>query len=237
VLVLVPGLGLGPEAWAPTIQALVRAGVDPGDLVVATLPGYGRPVGAGDPVGPRGSAHRLVDGWLRAGRRVVLVGHSSSCQVVVHAASLVPERVAGLVLVGPTTDPRAATWPRLAGRWLASAAHEDPRQVPSLARQYLRTGLRHMVRVMDATRHDAIADGLAQVRCPVRILRGAHDRIAPDDWCSSLGPAVTLAAGAHLVPLTHGDLVAREVAGMVGLAAPGAATRRERRTNPGDVGP
>jgi len=119
--------------------------------------------------------------------------------------------VVGLVLVGPTTDPRAATWPRLAWRWLATAAHETPRQVPSLVRQYRRTGLRHMLRVMDAARHDRIDHTLGRVRCPVQVIRGRHDRIAPEDWCLGLAPSVTLARGGHMVPITDGDLVAGEV--------------------------
>lgn len=211
ILVMVPGLGLGPEAWQPTIRSLLRAGVDPDDVAVATLPGYGVPVRPGDPVDPQGSARRLLEDRLPAGERVVLLGHSSSCQVVAAVATMVPERVAGLLLVGPTTDPRAATWPRLVRRWLATAVHETPRQVPTLVRQYRRTGLRHMRRVMGVTRHHSIAATLAEVRCPVRVLRGPHDRIAPEDWCRSLGESLTLPRGGHMVPLTHGELVAREV--------------------------
>ncbi len=208
---MVPGLGLGPEDWQPTIGALVRAGVGRDRLTVATLSGYGEPVRVDDPVDPRGAAGRLVEAWIRPGRRVGLLGHSSSCQVVAHAASLLPEQVVGLVLVGPTTDPRAATWPRLARRLLATAVRETPRQVPSLTRQYRRTGLRNMLRVMGVTRHDSLAATLTKLRCPVRVLRGTHDRIAPADWCASLAPSLTVAGGAHMVPMTHGELVAHEI--------------------------
>lgn len=208
---MVPGLGLGAEAWEPTIRCLLLTGVHPGQVAVATLPGYGEPVRPGDPVDPRGAAHRLVERWLPAPRRFVLVGHSASCQVAAHSAALVPDEVAGLVLVGPTTDPRAVTWPRLVRRWLATAVHETPRQVPSLVRQYTRTGPRHMLRVMDRTRNDSIATTLGKVHCPVLILRGVHDHIAPADWCSSLGPSRTLPSGGHMVPLTRGALVANEI--------------------------
>ena len=54
------------------------------------------------------------------------------------------------------------------------------------------------------------------------LLRGAHNRIAPEDWLRSLTERVpdqardgavlrrwvSLAAGAHMVPFTHGELVA-----------------------------
>ncbi len=208
---MVPGLGLGAETGTPTIRGLTRRGVDASRTSVALLPGYGEPLTAGDPVDPHGAARRMLETSLLAGRRCVLVGHSSSCQVVVHAAVLAPERVAGLILVGPTTDPRSATWPHLVRRWLATSVHETPRQVPSLVRQYRKTGPLHMLRVMDAARRDRIERTLEDVRCPVQILRGPHDRIAPEDWCRALAPFVTLPRGGHMVPLTHGDLVAREI--------------------------
>lgn len=210
-LLMLPGLGLGTEDWEPTLRELVRGGVSPGRLAVALMPGYGEPLGTGDPVHPRDTARRLIETSIPPGQQRVLVGHSASCQVAVHAALLAPERVAGLFLVGPTTDPRAATWPRLALRWLATAVHEPPRQVPSLWRQYRRTGLRNMSRVMDVARRDRIEQGLEQVRCPVVVIRGPHDRIAPEDWCASLAPEVTLSRGAHMVPITDGDLVAQEI--------------------------
>lgn len=147
----------------------------------------------------------------------MLVGHSASCQVVVQAARRVPDSVVGLVLVGPTTDPRAVTWPRLVHRWLATARRERPSQVPALVRQYLRTGLRTMARGMDAARRDRIEEALLLVGCPVLLLRGPHDWIAPQDWLLSLtngrrsARPVTLSAGGHMVPLTHGDLVAEAV--------------------------
>ena len=212
-LVLVPGLGLGPEAWAPTLLRLApgrRASVQP-------MAGYGAPARRGRDLSPAALADELLD-LLPAGRDpVVLGGHSASCQVVVRAAVAAPSRISGLVLVGPTTDPRAATWPRLAGRWLATARHEDPRQVPLLVRLYLRTGPGSMARAMDAARKERIEAALLGVRCRVLVLRGRHDRICSPGWGDVVaGAAATattrsLAAGAHMVPITHPGLVAREI--------------------------
>jgi pimeloyl-ACP methyl ester carboxylesterase len=159
----------------------------------------------------------VVHDWPPGRQRAVLMGHSASCQVAVHVAALVPDRVEGLVLVGPTTDPRAATWPSLVRRWLATARHEPPRQLPTLLRQYRRTGPWTMARAMDAARRDRIERAITAVVCPVLVLRGVHDSIAPADWTARLATgssrrAVTLAAGGHMVPLTHGGLVAAEIA-------------------------
>jgi pimeloyl-ACP methyl ester carboxylesterase len=155
----------------------------------------------------------------------VLVGHSASCQVVVHAARCWPDHVRGLVLIGPTTDPRASTWPRLVARWLATARREDPRQVPVLVRQYHRTSLTSMRRAMDAARHDRIDVALRATHCPVLVLRGPHDRICPVSWSEELtgtrsggawSGAVTLSRGGHMVPLTRGRSVADEILRFLG---------------------
>jgi len=111
-VVLVPGLGLGPEAWAPTASRLRY-----GDRVlVPCLPGFGVP-GRGEDLHPRALAERLLEVVGSSPRRMVVAGHSASCQVAAHVAVLAGDRVTGLVLVGPTTDPRAASWHALAGPW------------------------------------------------------------------------------------------------------------------------
>jgi pimeloyl-ACP methyl ester carboxylesterase len=149
---------------------------------------------------------------------IVLTGHSGSCQVVAHAAGLVPDRVSALVMVGPTTDPRAASWPRIAHRWLRTAIRERPCQLPLLARTYTDTGLLWMLRAMDAARREDLRASLRRLRCPVFVTRGRYDRICPEDWAREVvaaAPAgsrmMSLDQGAHMVPLTHGELLAAAV--------------------------
>jgi pimeloyl-ACP methyl ester carboxylesterase len=221
-LVLVPGLGLGPEAWAPTILRLA-----PGRTTsVQPLPGYGVRARPRHDLSPAALAEELLDRLPDAAGPVVLGGHSASCQVAAHAAAAAPGRISGLVLVGPTTDPRAATWPRIAGRWLATAGHEDPRQVPLLVRLYLRTGPVTMARAMDAARKDRIEDALRPVGCPVLVLRGRHDRICAPGWAEAVARAAgrartrSLPAGAHMVPITHAGPTAREIDDFLDEAVP-----------------
>ena len=209
-LVLVPGLGLGPEAWHPTVAAFDS----PVSTTVVMLEGYGVPADRSADLRPEVLAGRLLE-QVPAQGRLVLAGHSASCQIVAHAARQAPHRVAGLLLVGPTTDPRARGWARLAGRWLATAVHERPGQVPALVRQYHRTTLRTMARAMEAARQDRIEETLSTAGCPAVVVRGRHDRICPEDWARSLARTVTLPAGGHMVPLTHGDLVARALGELV----------------------
>jgi pimeloyl-ACP methyl ester carboxylesterase len=150
---------------------------------------------------------------------LVLAGHSASCQVVARIAAEAGDRVAGLVLVGPTTDPAARTWPALMRRWLRTARREDPRQVPGLLRQYARTGPVSMARGMNAARDDRLEHTLDGLACPVLVIRGRHDAICDESWARTAADrapsgsrAVTLPAGAHMVPSTRGALVAAEIA-------------------------
>lgn len=215
-LAVVPGLGLGAESWSRALAALGT------EAVVQLLPGYGVPLSAGHAPAPHELAEVLLDRLMVP---TVLAGHSASCQVVAHAARLAPDLVRQLVQVGPTTDPRAGSWPALAALWLRTAGHEDPRQARQLVRQYRRTTLRSMLRTMDAARRDDVVATLADVDCPVVLVRGAHDRIARADWLRTLagtGPGRTLVqlpAGAHMVPLTHPDLLARHLAPLVASTA------------------
>jgi pimeloyl-ACP methyl ester carboxylesterase len=217
-LLLVPGLGLDGQAWRPTVEAVSPSRT----ATVITLPGYGLRAHRDQDLRPASLAEQLLDRLRGWGPAPVLLGHSASCQVAAHAARTAPERVGALVLVGPTTDPAAGTWPRLVRRWLATARHEDPRQLPALVRQYSRTGLPTMARAMDAALRDRIDRTLLSVDCPVLVLRGRHDRICPPGWADALTSgwaprtARTVPAGAHMVPLTHGSLVAQSVEHFLG---------------------
>lgn len=216
-VVMVPGLGLGQEACTPTLTRL-----PPGSRLVR-LPGYGLPAHGDVDLAPAALAAALMRAVGDASTPVVLVGHSASCQTVAEAAAQFPARVSAVVLIGPTTDPRSASWARLVQRWLRTACWERPWQVPLLVREYARTGPRSMLRAMDAARRHRIQEPLARCRVPILVLRGRRDRIAPEDWCRQLGgdDVVTLAAGAHMIPLTHGPDVARAVmAWVTSRAAP-----------------
>jgi pimeloyl-ACP methyl ester carboxylesterase len=225
-VVFVPGLGLGAEAVLPAI----RHGSAHWASEIALLPGYGMPVPRGLDVSPVALADRLVDLLrVRGLRRAVLVGHSASCQLAVEAAVRDPGAVAGLVLLGPTTDPRAATWPRLASRWLRTAAREPPWQVPLLVRMYTRTGLRGMAAAMDAARRHDLRGPLERVSVPTAVVRGRHDRIAPPRWVTDVaalagGSATALPTGGHMVVLTHPATVVPVITQIVRVASGPPAT-------------
>ena len=209
-VVLVPGLGLDARAWAR-----VRARL-PGRASVVTLPSLGRRSARGTDLRVEAQAERLLEALVATGAdQAVLVGHSASCAVVVEAARR-STLVVGLVLIGPVTDPRARTWPRMLGQWLRTATHERVREACVLVPQYRQTGARSMQRGMDAVRWYRTDLEIARLDLPVVVMRGTQDRIAAQDWCQRLadlsrGRLITVDRAAHMVPLTDPDAVATAV--------------------------
>lgn len=213
-VVLLPGLGLSGAQMTPLVEALGDL-----DVRVGLLPAFGRPAPT-VPLDPVALAELLVR-QLEGERHtaVVLVAHSASCQVAAEAAARAPDLVAGLVLVGPTTDPRGATWPRLLLRWARTAVHEFPRRLrlTLLLRDYARAGVPGLLRTMGRARRHRLDQTVQQLSCPVHVVRGRRDRIAPARWLVELTGTGerrshrSLAVGAHMVPQTHPRLVADEV--------------------------
>jgi pimeloyl-ACP methyl ester carboxylesterase len=198
--VLVPGLGLD-ERSSRRLRARLAATVVP-------LPGMGvaAPVPSLEVL-----ADRLLD-ELGEGP-VVLVGHSQSCQVVAVAAAR-DIRVAGVVLLGPTTDPRLRSAWGLVRHWLVTALTETWWQVPLIAAQWWRTGPRAMAALWRVAAPDDTDRRLADVRVPVTVVRGTGDRLCGHGWAARLASAapggrlVELPGAAHMTPQSHPEEVA-----------------------------
>jgi pimeloyl-ACP methyl ester carboxylesterase len=214
-VVHVPGLGLDGRS-SEALRAALPPDV-PSSVVLLPSLGLPRIPGARQLTVP-GLAAQLLD-QLPA-EPVVLLAHSQSCQVAVAAAVAHPEAVAGLVLVGPTLDPRARPLRVLVLRWLRTARHEPPWQVPVLVRQYARTGLRTMAQGLRAGLDDRIEQRLPDYPGPVVVVRGEHDRICPHDWASELvarsrdGELVELVGAGHMPVQTQPDRLAGIVAAL-----------------------
>ena len=206
-IVLVPGLGLDERSSA-RVRQRIRG-------TVRILPGMGarRHVGSLDTL-----ADELLAGL--PSQPVVLVGHSQSCQVVVAAAQR-DARVAAVLLLGPTTDPRLRRPAGLASRWARTAVREPFWQAPLVLVQWLRTGPRAMRAVWRQIADDPIDQRLRQVTVPVVVVRGTADARCPHDWAVHLaagaprGQLVELPGAAHMTPQTRPDDVARLIADLV----------------------
>ncbi len=204
VVVFVPGLGLDARSWAGVRAALT------GPSMVVSLPSLGRRAGPDADLHVEAQSRRVLAALPSTGD-VILVGHSAGCPVVVDVATQ-ESRVVGLVLVGPVTDPRAQSWPRMMAQWVGTAVHERLSEAPVLAPQYRWTGSVSMLRGMTRIRRYRTDIGLARLAVPTHVIRGQRDRIASARWCaeladSPLAEVVSVPRAAHMVPLTHPNVV------------------------------
>jgi pimeloyl-ACP methyl ester carboxylesterase len=225
-IVAVPGLGLDARSWAGVRRLLA---VD-----VLALPGMGRR-------GPVPPLEALADEVVRRlGKEpVLLVGHSQSCQVVVAVAERDP-RVVGVVLLGPTTDPRLRRLRGLAPAWLRTAVREPWWQVPRILAQWLTTGPWAMRALWRKAAPDRIDQRLLRIAVPVTVVRGSRDALCPADWAAALagaaphGRLVELPGAAHMTPQTRPGEVAALLGGDVSrLPAAAGGPGRPPRSRPG----
>jgi pimeloyl-ACP methyl ester carboxylesterase len=128
---LVHGLAVSHRYLMPLAARL--AGHHP--VHVVDLPGFGLSGEPGRVLDVAEHADHLAD-WLAAAELppVAVLGNSFGCQVAVDLAVRYPDRVCGLVLVGPTMDLSARTASRQNPALAARHRPRDPLQLPILAR-------------------------------------------------------------------------------------------------------
>ena len=132
---------------------------------------------------------------------MVLFGHSSGAQSALRTALLVPDRIVGVVLAGPTLVPAARNVISLTLRIIATAHDEVPAEWPTVRHSYLASGLLPLARLIRSAVRDRPEDDMAKLSIPVVVMTGRHDRLAPPAWAEQLArlapaPCVIL-SGAH----------------------------------------
>ncbi|MDI2029235.1 alpha/beta hydrolase [Saccharopolyspora sp. TS4A08] len=213
-LVCVHGAGVSSRELLPFVAG--RSGIR--ETWAVDLPGFGSSSGPRRPLDLDGLA-QAVEAWRDAAGlgEVSLLGCSFGCQVAVEAALRAPEKVRGLVLVGPTTDPRARSAVGQLRRWLRNSRHEPRGLAPLTFRDYREAGFRRVMSSFAESIRDRVEDKLPAIDVPVLVVRGEHDALVPHGWArrvaSSLprGRLVTWPGAAHMVPYSapreFGDLV------------------------------
>jgi pimeloyl-ACP methyl ester carboxylesterase len=204
--ILLHGLACSHRYLMPTAR---RLGARP--VYVPDLPGYGlsdKPPVVLD-VGEYAEVVAAVLDALATGPAAVL-GNSFGGQVAVELARRRPDLVAALILVGPTTDPTAATRRGQLGRLIRDLGHEDWRQAPILAADLRDTGLRRVLTTLGHAVHDQVEPKLGAIHIPTLLARGSLDRIAPQRWLDRMARAladphtVVLEGAAHNAVTTAG---------------------------------
>ncbi|MEU0108440.1 alpha/beta hydrolase [Streptomyces sp. NPDC006251] len=236
-VVCVHGAGVSSREFQPFIEVLGRRR----DAWTVDLPGFGASGGPPRPLGLRALADAVAE-WLTAVglEQAVLLGGSFGCQVAVEAAVRHPDRITGLVLVGPTVDPAARGFLRQLLRWVRNAPHEQASMAVLNLADYRDAGVRRVACTFTETLRDRIEDKLPHILVPTLVVRGAYDRLVPQEWAEEvtrLLPAGRLAVvpkAGHMVPYRRPHALAGLVSDF--LAHQCAATGANDRTRPEQSG-
>ncbi|MFG1990044.1 alpha/beta fold hydrolase [Actinoplanes sp. NPDC048988] len=198
-VVFVHGLAVSHRYLMPTARALAPRH----PVVVPDLPGFGhsdKPAHAYD-VGEH--ADHLA-AWLKARDLgpVALVGHSFGAEVAARLAAHHPGLVTGLVLAGPTTDPRARSRRALIGRWLLDTLVEAPWQAPILAHDVADAKPWRVLATVGHSVRNEVEKDLLRLPVSPLVLGGSLDTVAPLTWRTAVaemtaGTSVTIPGAAH----------------------------------------
>jgi pimeloyl-ACP methyl ester carboxylesterase len=189
-ILLLHGLGCSSEVWMPAYRILAARHLAC-PVFVPDFPGFGYSPGPAEAMGMEDLAEwtvRLLDAlgvW-----RVHLAAHSMGCQVALALARKYPERVGGLVLVGPTVGEQAIPFWRYALGLLLDGFREPPIYNLTLARMYAQMGLSRYLATTRKMLEDQPLRSVGTVGTPCLVVRGQYDGIIPDAAARRLAAAL-----------------------------------------------
>lgn len=189
-LLLLHGLGCSGDAWKPVLDTLSSDGCAQ-TVASPDLPGYGHSECSQGVLDMDALGDWTADFLDRLGlARVHVAGHSMGCQVALALARRHPDRVASLVLVGPTSGRRLVPLWRYATGLALDGFAEPARYNIVLARMYTQMGLfRYFATVRRMMQDDPFALA-SDIRVPALILRGARDYVVPSLAARALAAAL-----------------------------------------------
>jgi len=201
VFVLLHGIGMGRSVYLDLVQRLR------GRVIALDLPGFGEAPEPERTLTMQRHADTVAAYLRHAGESgVTVIGHSMGSQIAAELAVRHPALVAGVVLAGPTVDSAARSIRAQAAYLLRDLIGESPLVLWRGAREYLRGGP-HLIRKMRATIVHEPEKAYPRIGCPVLVLRGENDPLAPQTWCREIVDAVAQAELEVIPDHGHGTLI------------------------------
>ncbi|WP_026534451.1 alpha/beta fold hydrolase [Arthrobacter sp. H14] len=210
---LVHGIGVSHRYFLPLARELAQYA----SVSVVDLPGFGgtpkpeHSLGIGDFARLTLAALEMDDD----GGPAVVVGHSMGTQIAIEMARQQPAAVAGVVLLGPTTDRAARNTPAQGWRLLKDVLREPFTSNVVVFTDYLRCGPVWYAKILPAMLNYETENRIREIETPLVVARGEHDPVAPRAWVHQLaglsrnGRAIEIAGKPHVVMFIHPEAVAQ----------------------------
>jgi pimeloyl-ACP methyl ester carboxylesterase len=223
LVLLLHGVGLRAEAWAPQIEALARAGFS---VIAPDMLGHG---GSAAPKGKALSDYvaplsEILD------RPTVVIGHSMGAMLALELASSRPETIRGVVAMNAIFRRSDSAKRAVQARADALDGQTVPDPSETLTRWFgqadspARAACRRWLSLVDPQGYKsaysvfAHSDGpsdqaLANIACPALFLTGADEPNSTPEMSQTMaarvknGRAEVIDGAAHMVPMTHSDTV------------------------------
>jgi 2-hydroxy-6-oxonona-2,4-dienedioate hydrolase len=187
-IVLVHGFVLASRVMAPAAQLLAREF----PVYCPDMPGFGE--SDKPPVQTLDQLTEWLDLWLEARgiARASFIGNSMGCELIINLAVARPDRVARIVLQGPSVDPAARSYEAMAGRLMKNMIKERSSALNAIAREdYPKATIPRVVKTAYMTFRDEPEKKLPYVKAPVLIVRAGDDPVVSPEWaeqCAAAAP-------------------------------------------------
>ncbi len=158
--------------------------------------------------------------------RFHLIGQSVGCEISVLVAASHPDQVASLTLAGPAGLPRLESLRHQIGLAALDTLHEPLQLYGAVLPDYFRCGPARLLRVLRAQKECPAECLLPEIRCPVLVLAGKHDRTVSNSRLASIQRAIPHSQtirveGAHGGHYTHPDAFSESVSRLLNEASAG----------------
>ena len=220
VVFLIHGLVVSSTYLVPTAERLA-----PFCRVYAPdLPGYGKSYKPENVLSLAELADALSEIMDALGiAKAHLVGNSFGCQIIAEFALRHENRVARLVLQGPTVDPSARSLGKQLLRLIINSPRERRSMGPIMFRDYRAAGLHRIVGTIRLSLEDRLEEKLPQILAPTLVVRGEKDPVVPQAWAERVtallphGRLAVIPGAAHTIVYSTADEFAGVIRRFLGL--------------------
>jgi pimeloyl-ACP methyl ester carboxylesterase len=178
-VVLVHGFVLASRVMAPAAQLLASDF----PVYLPDMPGFGE--SDKPPVQTLDQLAEWLEAWLEARgiERASFIGNSMGCELIINLAVAHPNRVARVVLQGPSVDPPARSYDGMAGRLMKNMIKERSSALNEIAREdYAKATIPRVVKTAFMTFRDEPEKKLPKIEAPILVVRAGDDPVISQEW-------------------------------------------------------